>query len=137
MLSLEIWILIATVVGFVPLYIDLIWRMKERDKIDFKLLRFRKIYQALDDPKHTEDRWNIRILHPNKPIEHCSVWYNNERLGWDKKEEPYYETFIDTMSGGNIKLPIGIDVGNANISIKNGKRTIKKTKLLDIPVVPE
>jgi hypothetical protein len=136
MSNLEIGVLIVTVVSFVPLYVDLIWRIKEKDKINFKLLRFKEIYQSLENSKHTFDGWKIRILHPNKPIEHCSVWYNNERLCWDKEEEPYYETFIDAMGGGNIKLPIGIDVENTVIIVKNGNKTIRKTRFLDIPIVP-
>jgi hypothetical protein len=135
--SLDVWILIVGVVSFIPLYFDLIWRMRERNKIDFKLLRFRKIYQQMDNPARTENFWSIRILHPNRPIEHCSVWYNNVKLRWDKQDEPHYEKYIDTMSGENIQIPKAIEQENATIVIKNGKKTIRKTKFLDIPIIKE
>jgi hypothetical protein len=81
-----------------------------------------------------ESIWNIRILHPNKPIEKCSVSYSGIKLRWS--DEPGYEKFIDRMSGANIRIPKEIEKADATVVVKDGKKIIRKKKFEDIPAVP-
>ena len=139
MSSFEVWgLVIATVslivgvAGLVPLYVD----FRSRRKIGFKLLRF----QEFSD-KPIESIWSIRILHPNKPIERCSVSFNGTKLPWwDNQKELYYEKFIDAMSGGNVRVPKGIEKDNSTVEVKDEGRAlskrIRKRKFKDIQMVP-
>ncbi len=142
MSSLEVWglliaavSLIVSVAGLLPLYLDL----RSRRKIDFKLLRFQELWNQFNQPK-PESTWGIRILHPNKPIERCTISYNGEKLRWDKSLEPYYENFIDTMSGGNVRIPLGLEKNDAVVEVRDEARTltkrIRKRKFQQIPIVP-
>jgi hypothetical protein len=127
-LVVSIIALAATILGLVPLYLDLM----SRRKIDFKLLRFQEVTD-----KPVESVYSIRILHPNKPIEKCSVSYNGIKLPWsDKLSEPDYEKFIDRMSGGNVRIPKAIEKANATVVVRDGKRIIRKKKYQEIPIVP-
>lgn len=136
MLSLEVWILIASVVGFIPLYLDLLWRVKEHNKIDFKLQRFQDFLKPPNQGTIVI-MWSIRILHPNKPIKRCSVSYNGVKLLWSNNpNEPPYEKFIDAMSGDNMRVPKGTEKDDAIIVVRDGKKIIQKPiKFKDIPIV--
>jgi hypothetical protein len=118
------------VIGFIPLYLDLIWRAKERNKIELKLLRFPE--QTLD----FDTVWYIRILHPSKPIEHCSVSYNGVKLSWSDMVLDHYEKYIDAMSGDNIQLPKGIPKEDAIVVVRDGQKILRKKRFRDIPIVP-
>lgn len=142
MSSLEVWglviatvSLIVSVAGLVPLYLD----FRSRRKIDFELLRFRELWKQFNQP-NPETTWGIRILHPSKPIERCSVSYNGEKLRWDKPDEPYYENFIAKMSGGNVRIPKEIEKDDATVEVRDEARTltkrIRKKKFQEIPIVP-
>ena len=65
MSALEIGILIATVVGFIPLYVDLVMRTREQ-KPHFK---FYRSLSKTTDP--IETNMSITVLHPDKVIENC------------------------------------------------------------------
>jgi hypothetical protein len=135
MSSLEVWSLviaslslIITVVGLVPLYLDFL----SRRKINFELLRFQEFSH-----KPVESIWSIRVLHPNKPIEMCSVSYNGVKLPWwDNPIEPQYERFVELMSGGNVRIPKGAEKDDAKVVVRDGKKIIRKRKFQKIPIVP-
>jgi hypothetical protein len=128
MLNLEVWILIATVIGFVPLYADLVIRWRERHRLNFHLLRF---FDYLGD------KWLLRIYKPDKPITRCSVELDNVGLSWTDKGEGHYEKFIDAMGGGNVEIPKGTEKKNSKIIVRDGKKTIWKMMFQDVPEVDE
>ena len=115
--------------GLLPLYIDLILRFKDRNKIEFIVEKF---YEPSEKPVISD--WKIRILHPNKPIEKCSVLYNNIQLPWWDKNQPYYERRFVEMGGGNVCIPKTIQKEDAKIIIKNGKKTLRTVKFSDLLV---
>jgi hypothetical protein len=131
MSTLEISTLLVTVCGLIPLYVDLLLRIRERNKIDFKLLRYQEFYD-----KPATATWGIKILHPNKSIDRCSVSYDSEKLPWwDNPNQPYYERFIDAMSGGNVLVPRGKEKDDAVVVVRDGKRIIRKKRFRDLPIV--
>lgn len=77
------------------------------------------------------------ILRPNKPIEKCIVLYDGEKLPWwDNVEKCYYERFIDVGSGGNVRIPKGKKKDDAEVVVKDGKKTLRKRKFKEITEVP-
>jgi hypothetical protein len=130
MSSLEVGILVTTVIGFIPLYADLVIRWRERHRLNFLLLRF---HEGSDKP--IESSWSIRILHPEKAIEKCSVSYDSVKLPWWDKPEPYYENFLYAMGGGNVRIPKGTEKENATVVVRDNKKIIRKKKFKDIPIV--
>lgn len=127
MVSLDVLALIVSIVGFIPLYIDLILRHIERNKIDFII---EKYYEPTNKP--VESEWGIRILHPNKPIEKCIVMYNNSQLPWWDKDEPYYERRFVINGGGNVRIPKAIQKERAEIRVLNGKKTLRAEKFEEL-----
>ncbi len=69
-------------------------------KIEFALGKF---HESTNVPVDSD--WSIRILHPNKFIEKCSILLNNEKLPWWNKKERYYERYIPVGGGGNVRIP--------------------------------
>lgn len=130
MSNLEVGMLVATVIGFIPLYADLVIRWKERHRLSFLFLRFN---ERSDKP--IESNWSIRILHPDKAIEECSVSFDGTKLAWWDKPEPYYEKLIHAMGGGNLRIPKGIEREDAEVIVRDGKKIIRKKKFKDIPIV--
>lgn len=128
MSSLEVEILVTTIIGFIPLYADLVIRWRERHRLNFLFLRFRNY----SDP---ESNWSIRILHPDKAIEKCSVSFDGVKLAWWDKPEPYYEKLIYAMSGGNLQIPKAIEKENAEVIVRDGNKIIRKKKFKDISIV--
>jgi len=115
--------------GLIPLYIVLILRLKDRNKIEFIIERFKEPTQ-----KPVDSDWGIRILHPNRHIEKCIVLYNKERLPWWGNDHPYYERRILSNGGGNVRVPKAIQKEGAEIKIQNGNKTLKKIKFEDLHV---
>lgn len=128
MVDLEVIALIVSIVGFTPLYIDLFIRLRE-GRPQFILERF---HEPVKKPVHSD--WSIRILHPNRPIERCTVLFNNESLPWWDRDEPYYERRIVTGGGGNVRIPKEIEEEDADVTVKNGKRTLRKTRFNEIHI---
>ena len=128
MSSLEVGILVTTVIGFIPLYADLVIRWRERHQINFSLLRFYSVGYSC---------WGIKILHPEKAIEKCSVSYDGARLPWRDKPRECYEEFIGAMSGGIVSIPEGTEKEDAEVVVRDGKKIIRKKKFKDIPMVDE
>ncbi|MDD2665599.1 MAG: hypothetical protein PHD13_02310 [Methanocellales archaeon] len=129
MISFEVIALVIYVVGFIPLYIDLILRRRE-SRISFVLQRLKEPIK-----KPVESNWGIRILHPNKHIERCMVFYDDDPLPWWDKEECYYERMIVPNGAGIVRIPRDIEKENVEIRIKDGKQNLKKRKFKEIPIV--
>lgn len=105
-------------------------KAKANLRTDFSLLRFRE-----ESHMPIESSWSIRILHPERPIEKCSITYEGTRLPWWDKHEPYYEKFIDRLSGGNVRIPKGTEREDIRVIVWDGKKIIKDEIFGDIPVV--
>ena len=123
----DILIIVVSIFGFIPLYIDLILRLLKERRIEFIVERF---YEPTKKPVDSD--WGIRILHPNRPIEKCIVLYNNTQLPWWDDDEPYYERRFVVMGGGNVRIPKAIQNEGVEIRIQNGKKTLKKIKFEDL-----
>ena len=112
--------------GDVLAILDLILRHRKERKIEFIVERF---YEPTKKPVDSE--WGIRILHPNKPIEKCSVLYNGDLIPWSGNQ-PYYEKRFVVNSGGNVRVPKAKQKEDAEIKIQNNNKTLKKVKLKDL-----
>ena len=129
MSTLEIGILVTTVVGFIPLYADLVIRLKEQ-KIHFKF------YRSL--PKTTdpiETNMSITILHPDKIIENCQISYNGNFIPNKKVNGVLqYQKYIDVMGGEVFRIPAGTENEEAIVILKDGKKKLRcPIKLKDLP----
>ena len=122
-------LIVVSILGFIPLYIDLIRRILKERRIEFIVERF---YEPTKKPVDSD--WGIRILHPNRPIEKCIVLYNNTPLPWWDDDEPYYERRFVVTSGGNVRVPKAIQKEGVEIRIQNGKKTLKKVKFEDLHI---
>ena len=126
MSSLEVGIL--TVIGFIPLYADLVIRWRERHRLNFELLRF------FDD---IGDNWLLRIYKPDKPILRCSVTCDGFKLPWTDKGQGHYEKFIDAMGGGNVEIPKGTAKSDSKVVVRDGEKIIREKLFKDIDIVDE
>jgi hypothetical protein len=107
MLTLEqMGIVAAIIVAFfaVLYYVISIYKMMHTPKPNFILQRFR---EAVEKP--VKSNWSIKILHPDKPLEKCVVFYNNHKLPWWDRDVPYYEKTIEASGGGNVRIPFEIE----------------------------
>lgn len=136
MSTFEILISVLTALGFIPLYIDLAIRLKERNKITFELSRF---YEKSSKP--VQSNWGIRITHPDRPIERCTVLYNGTKLPWwDRGDEPYYERYFVVGGGGKVRVPVEIEDEGAEVIVMDGRHQLKKMRFRDMlrikPTIP-
>ena len=120
----------VSVLGLVPLYIDMIGRYRSRNKIVVELEKF---FEANNDI--VESLYGVRIFHPTKAIEHCKVYLNDNQLPWwdSTHARPNYDRKIPASGGGNVRVPEVIRRDDAIVVVKNGKKTLKKMKFSDIP----
>lgn len=100
---------------------------RKKYRLDFLLQKFHENVK-----KPIESDWSIRILHPNMRIEKCSILCNDIQCPWWDSYESYYEKTILAGGGGNVRIPKGSEKENAEITVKNGKKTLKKIKFKDI-----
>jgi hypothetical protein len=119
--------LIVSIVGLIPLYVDLFRRHKAR-ATSLSLQRF---HEPVNTPVQSD--WSIRVLHPNRPIEKCMIFCNGEPLPWSYDGK--LERHIAQGGGGIVRVPRSIETGNAKIVIKDDARTLKRTKFEKIPLV--
>lgn len=130
MLTLEqIGIIVAIVVGVLAgiYYVLRIHKEIRKPPPEFVLQRFKESVE-----KPVKSNWSIRILHPNKPIEKCMVFYGGIPLPWWDRHEPYYERTIVAGGGGNVRISIEIEKKDAEVKIMDGKKTLKRLKFKDI-----
>jgi hypothetical protein len=112
----------APILVVIVAFIALLQRANKR-KIEFIKEKF---YEPTKEPVDSD--WGIRILKPNKPIEKCIILYNNTKLPWGDKDEPYYEKRIDLNGSGTVRIPKAIQKEGARVRFKNGKKTLLKVK---------
>jgi hypothetical protein len=115
-------VLTTPILVVIVVFIALFQRANKR-KIEFIKEKF---YEPTKKPVYSD--WGIRILKPNKPIEKCIILYNNTRLPWEDKDEPYYEKRIDINGGGTVRVPKAIEYESARVRFKDGKKTLKDVK---------
>jgi len=97
----------------------------------------RKFRRKKDDHGFTLEKFSengseyVRILHPTKTIDACSILCNKDICKWwnDNSTSPRH---IPTGGGGNVLLPENAEDNNSTITIMSGKKTIRKMKLKDI-----
>lgn len=128
MSSLEVGMLVVTVIGFIPLYADWVRRWRKRHEVNFKFLRFFN---------HLGDDWLLRIYKPDKPIVRCSVTCDGVKLPWTDKGQDHYEKFIDAMGGGNVEISKGTEKRDSKVVVRDGEKIIQKKLFKDIPIVDE
>lgn len=128
MFTLEQIAMIVPIVGgiiAITYYTLKIYDRLRKPPPEFILQRFKESVE-----KPVKSNWSIRIWRPNKPIEKCIVLYNGVRLPWwDNTDAPYYERFIITMGGGNVRMPIEIENEDAEVKIMDGKKNFKAYKV--------
>ena len=119
---------VLTILALIPLYIDLCLRLIDRKKIDF---RVEKLYEPTKKPIDSD--WRIRIRSVSKPIEKCSVLYNDNLIPWSDGDDPsYYEKSFDINTGGSVLIPKGKENKDAEIIIQNNNKKLKKVKFKDL-----
>ncbi len=132
-LTVAVLSIVVAVAGLVPLYVDWIRRMRKESSIDFRLLRFPE-----SSKKPVESEWGIRILHPDRDIEKCRVFYDGKPLPhWDNENELIYERMIVKSGGANFRISKGSENEEAEVVVMDGERTLRKRKFKDLPKVPQ
>jgi hypothetical protein len=121
--------LIAAIPGYVGLFFTY-WR----GRLQFELERFQE-----KSSSPVESVWSIRIQHPTRAIDHCSVFLDTYPLpAWDKAEK-INEIKIQKDSGAVFRIPSNLSpfgvVTPGKITVKDGKRVVRKQMFLDIPDV--
>lgn len=71
----------------------------------------------------------------NKPIERCNVSFNGILLVWDSTEDKTEFTIFEG-SQRNATIPDDIFTEDAEIVIKSGKKTLKKTTFRKMELAP-
>lgn len=119
--------LIIAILAVIPTFHDFL----ERRRTTFNLLRF-----AESVKKPVESDWSVRILHPNKPIEKCTIFWNDTPLPWWDPEQPTYQRFIVLSGGGNVRIPKGWEKKDGKITVKDGRKRLASKRFDDLPTVP-
>jgi len=121
------WIL--TALAFVPLYIGLL-QQRRKDRLWCDVERFQEeIHQPV------ESLLSIRVLYPTRTLDHCSVSVGNYPIFVSEPSTVPYETKIPAGGAHNFRVPKNVNPSLAFVFIRNGKKTIRKIKWRDIPLV--
>ena len=123
----DVLTLIIATLGLFAIYINLIQKIRRERNIEFSVQR---VYEPTKKPINSD--WLIRILHPNKPIERCSVLYNGDLIPWSNENPPSYERRIEKMGAANVRVPKEKEKEDAEIKIQNNNKTLKKVKFKDL-----
>lgn len=101
-------------------------------QVKFFLERFREHYS-----QPIESDWSVRILHPNKLIEKCAIFYDGVKLPWWNSEKPVlYERRIMKDGGANFRIPKNIEKEDAEVIVRDGKRKLRKIKFSELLETP-
>ena len=120
--------IIVSIIAAIPLYVDLVFRWR-RNRLDFELERFQE-----------DSFWNVRVLHPTKAIEHCSVFLDKNPLSLGNTIDRATEVKVPKGGGANFQIPktlnpFGGVLKESTVTIKDGKKVLRKRKFRDIPAV--
>ncbi len=118
---------IIAALAIVPSFSDFL----ARRKTTFLLLRF-----AESVKKPIESDWSVGILHPNRVIEKCAVFWNDDPLPWWDPEQPTYQRMIYAMGGGNVRIPKGLEKKGGRVTVKDGKKKLASKGFDQLPTVP-
>ena len=133
-LVLPIAAIVISVAGIIPLYIDLIRRHNEQRAENIpNLERFQIPTNSL-----LESYWGIRVLSPNRMIEHCSVdieWGVGMKVLMQIENTQVYETKIPKGGSASFRVPKGIVPEGSTIVVKDRIREILRRRADDVPLV--
>ena len=119
-------LILVSILALIPLYIDFCLRLIDRKKIEFSV---DKLYEPTVKPIDSD--WRIRIREASKPIEKCSVLFNDYLIPWrDGGDQPYYEKRIGINGGGIVLVPKENE--DSKIKIQNNKKTLRTVKFKDL-----
>ena len=119
--------IITIIIAILAICIPIFWKIFRDHNIEFSVVKF---YEPTNKPVDSD--WGIRILHPNKTIEKCSVLYNGELIPWWDENLPYYERRIEKMGAANVRVPKEKEKEDAEIKIQNNNKKLKKVKFKDL-----
>lgn len=121
------------VITAVPAYVGLFVTFR-RGKLQFELERFQ---ERSSHP--VQSTWSIRIKGPTRAIEHCSVLLDTYPLTVWNRSEGVNETKVEKDGGVNFRIPNNLSpfgvIKPAQITVKDGKKVLRRRKFLDIPEV--
>ena len=118
---------ITIIIALLAICIPIFWTIRKERNIEFSVVKF---YESTNKPVDSD--WGIRILHPNKTIEKCSVLYNGDLIPWWDENLPYYERRIEKNGAANVRVPKGKEKEDAEIKIQNNNKKLKKVKFKDL-----
>ena len=133
-LAIAIAALVVSIGAIIPLYLDYFARRAEKRRIDLEVERVK-----YDSTSPIESEWTIRIVHPTKAIEHCSVeiqWANGAKdwLPIGDRTTKIYDIKIPKGDGLSFRVPKGSEPSISKIIVKDGEKTIFKRNFRDLPL---
>jgi len=92
--------------------------------------RLRKRYLPREKPINSD--YGIIIDSLDKTIERCRILYNGKPLPWGEREDPKHEKIIGAGLGGIVRIPRGEENDDAEITVMDGRKTLKRIKYRDL-----
>ena len=125
------WTLAITILGLIPLYVDLLNRYFANRRIDFELER----YYDTSKGHPLSDFHAIRVLHPSKPIDHGKVFVGRTQLAYLGRDftEPDLERKIPVGGGETLIVPDDVFDLKVVVMVMDGDKVLRKKLLGDIP----
>jgi hypothetical protein len=122
--------IVIAIAAVIPLYIDLVGRYRNRARIEFELEKF---YEANND--YFASLYGLRVLHPNKVIDHCQVFLDSQPLPWwdSPKSSLIYDHKFPIGGGGNVRVPEAARRDDAVVIVRDGQKTLRKARFGEIP----
>jgi WD40 repeat protein len=118
-------IVVAIIAGIMIPMISIYIALSPQD-IVFKFVRRDSV---VDKP--IKSRIALEVSHPDKPIKKCRIIYNNMELVTDENLNHKWATVL-AQGTALFRIPLNMEDEDAKIVVKNGRRTIEKTKLKEI-----
>lgn len=95
------------------------------EHIPFKLIRHNS---RAEEP--FESNTAIEISHPDRSIEKCKVYINNQELVCE--DSKVNSVTILAQGSALFRIPLQLENDNAIVTVKNGRHILRKEKLKDL-----
>jgi hypothetical protein len=97
----------------------------------FKKREMRVHFKLMSGFDHTEKPivgdCQVVVLHPDKVIEKCKVYYNNVPLPWREiRGQLLHEKYFGVSEGGTFFIPKSIENENAEVIVMDGKKRLNR-----------